>query len=74
MTIQQIQLMQSDLPHTLYKHKKDSGKAHAGQKPKVSANDPAFAKQREAYEKKMAKLRAKQEGKEPFTMEELFGM
>lgn len=66
--------MQSDLPHTLYNYKKDGGKAPAGRTAKVSATDPAFAKQREAYEKKMAKLRAKQEGKEPFTMEELFGM
>lgn len=66
--------MQSDLPHTLYKqNKKDGGKASGKPKARVRADDPAFAKQREAYEKKLAKMRAKTEGEQPFTMDELFG-
>lgn len=67
--------MQSDLPHTLYKRKKknDDGKATGGKPTRVNPNDPAFAMQQEAYERKLARMRAKSEGKEPFTMDELFG-
>ena len=66
--------MQSDLPHTLYKRggkegKKENGKPAA----RVNPNDRAFAMQQEAYEKKLARLRAKEEGSEPFTMDEIFG-
>lgn len=64
--------MQSDLPHTLYIRKKESGAA-TGKPARVRADDPAFAMQQAAYEKKLARLKAKSEGKEPFTMDELFG-
>lgn len=66
--------MQSDLPHTLCKNnKKDGGNASGKAQGRVRADDPAFAMQREAYEKKLAKMRAKTEGEQPFTMDELFG-
>lgn len=65
--------MQSDLPHTLYKRNKKGGSKATDTSARVNAQDPAFALQQEAYEKKLAKLRAKSEGEEPFTMEELFG-
>ena len=71
LTIQQIQVMQSDLPHTLYKRSKTEGKK--GKDAPVRANDPAFALQQAAYEKKLARLRAQAEGKAPFTMNEIFG-
>ena len=74
LTIQQIQIMQSDLPHTLYKRSKAEGKkGKKGKDALVRANDPAFALQQAAYEKKLARLRAKAEGKEPLTMNDIFG-
>lgn len=74
LTIQQIQIMQSDLPHTLYKRSKAEGKkGKKGKDAPVRANDPAFALQQAAYEKKLARLRAKAEGKEPLTMNDIFG-
>ena len=71
LTIQQIQIMQADLPHTLYKRSKTEGKK--GKDAPVRANDPAFALQQAAYEKKLARLRAKAEGSEPLTMNDIFG-
>ena len=65
--------MQSDLPHTLYKRTKDAGKKGGKTPAPVRADDPAFAKQQEAYERKLARLRAQAEGTEPFTMNEIFG-
>lgn len=71
MTCAQIEIMQCDLPHTLYKRSKSEGKK--GKDAPVRANDPAFALQQAAYEKKLARLRAKAEGKEPLTMNDIFG-
>lgn len=67
--------MQSDLPHTLYNRKK---KDKSDEKPKgkdatVRADDPAFAMQQEAYERKLARIRAQQQGQAPLTMEDIFG-
>ena len=66
--------MQSDLPHTLYKrNKKDAGKkAEAGKNTPVNADDPAFAMQKEAYERKLARLKAQADGDASFTLEEIF--
>lgn len=64
--------MQSDLPHTLYKKTKDAGKKANGGKAPVRADDPAFKLQQEAYERKLAKIRAQAEGQAPMTMEEIF--
>ncbi len=64
--------MQSDLPHTLYKKKKDSGRDGGKRKmPPVRANDPAFALQQQAYEEKLARMKAKQEGRVPYTMNDI---
>lgn len=62
--------MQADLPHTLYKpiEKGKDGK----KKYKVNPRDPAFAMQQAAYEKAMARRKAKAEGKIPYKTEELF--
>lgn len=65
--------MQSDLPHTLYKRTKDAGKKGGKIPTPVRADDPAFAKQQEAYERKLARLRAQAEGTEPLTMNDIFG-
>lgn len=72
LTIQQVQLMQSDLPHTLLNHKKDTGKGAPGTAPRVRADDPAFELQQKAVEKALARRRAKAEGREPYTVDELF--
>ena len=39
---------------------------------RVNPNDPAFAKQQAVYEKALARKKAQMEGKEPYTMQELF--
>lgn len=72
LTIQQMQIMQSDLPHTLYKQTNKGGKA-GGPSTRVNPNDPAFEMQQRAYEQKLARMRAKEDGEEPFTMDEIFG-
>lgn len=64
--------MQSDLPHTLYKKRKDKAGQATGPKAKVNANDPAFAMQQKAFERKMARMKAQAEGQAPMTMEEIF--
>ena len=64
--------MQSDLPHTLYKPMKKSGGKKETDNYRVNPNDPAFAKQQAAYEKALARKKAQMEGKEPYTMQELF--
>lgn len=73
LTIQQIQLMQMDLPHTLFDYK-DKKKGGGAKKIEVRVNpdDPAFALQQAAYERALAKYKAKREGKQPYTMQELF--
>lgn len=57
--------MQSDLPHTLYKHKVKDGNIS------YNPNDPAFELQRLADEKAEARRKARQE-KEGYTVEEVF--
>lgn len=65
LTIQQITLMQSDLPHTLYKKDKKDG--DGGYNP----NDKAFELQRQADERAAARRKARQE-QEGYTVEEVF--
>lgn len=64
--------MQADLPHTLYKPLKKRGGKKDPDNYKVNPNDPAFAMQQAAYEKALARRKAKMEGKEPYTLQELF--
>lgn len=70
----QVEIMQTDLPHTLFDHskKKKGGKGGKRELPKPKKGDAAFKLQQEAYERKLAKIQAKAEGKEPFTTDELF--
>lgn len=65
LTIQQISLMQSDLPHTLYK------RAGHGKGKAFNLNDKAFELQRLADEKAAARRKARQE-KEGYTVDEVF--
>lgn len=66
--------MQADLPHTIFKDRVDAkGEKPQGRSAKVNPNDPAFALQQEAYERKLARIRAQQEGREPLTMDDIFG-
>lgn len=58
----QIELMQSDLPHTLYKRRNDKKKG------KVEVDDEALRLQEEAN----AKARKRRESQQPPTLEELF--
>lgn len=72
LTVQQIQLMQSDLPHTLYKPiRKKDGKRDT-RNMRVNPNDPAFAAQQAAYDRAVARRKAQQEGKIPYTTQQLF--
>lgn len=66
LTIPQIEIMQSDLPHTLYK-KKSRGVKGA----KSEDIDEATRLTLEAMERKK-KIREEREKKEEFTMEEIF--
>lgn len=59
LTLPQIEVMMSDLPHTLYNM--------ANKKPKISDVEDAERKMREAYEK-----RRKEKEREGYTVEELF--
>ena len=63
--------MQADLPHTLYKPRK-KWKNSDKEDYKVNPNDPAFSMQQAAYERAIARRKAKAEGKIPFKTEELF--
>ena len=67
--------MQADLPHTLYNRKKKDkpDEAQKGKEAPVRADDPAFAMQQEAYERKLARIRAQQQGEAPLTMDDIFG-
>ena len=71
LTCAQIELMQSDLPHTLM-NMDNTGKGAPGTAPRVRADDPAFELQQKAVEKALARRRAKAEGREPYTVDELF--
>jgi len=66
LTVPQIQIMQSDLPHTLYFKTDKDGKV----KQKVNKGDAAFAKQEEANRR--AAERRRMRGEIPYTMEEIF--
>ena len=70
LTIPQMQIMESDLPHTLFKKTKVAG-GNGAVAPKVRADDPAFELQQKAVEKALARRRAKAEGREPYTIDEL---
>ena len=63
--------MLADLPHTLYKPMGKKGKKQA-ENYRVNPNDPAFAMQQAAYERAIARKKAKMAGKEPYTIQELF--
>lgn len=65
LTIQQIAIMQSDLPHTLYGQKAKGGEGG------FNPNDKAFALQEEADRRAEARRKARQ-AKEGFTVEEVF--
>lgn len=62
-----------DLPHTLYNFKGRDKDGKRTIQVRVNPQDPAFEKQREAYEKALALRKAKMEGKVPYTMREVFG-
>ena len=67
LTVPQIQIMQADLPHTLYLKTDKDGKV----KQKVNNGDAAFAKQEEAN-RRARERRAQLRGDVPYTMEEIF--
>ena len=70
LTCAQIELMQSDLPHTLFLNdkKKKQGK---NDDYKYNPDDPAIKKQMEAIRRKKEKMEADGE-KVEYTMDELF--
>lgn len=71
LTSAQIQLMQSDLPHTLYKRDKKRNRGKAVTNYNYNPNDPAIKKQMAAIRKRKEKMEA--EGKDvEYTMDELF--
>lgn len=71
LTVPQIQLMQIDLPHTLYlPDKKQKGK-NPQKAFKFNPTDPAIAKTQESLRRRRERMRA--DGQEvPYTMDELF--
>ena len=71
MTVAQIELMQADLPHTLFKRdkKKEGGKVTDDFK--YNPEDPAIAKTMEAIRRRKEKM--EREGKDvQYTMDEIF--
>lgn len=70
----QIDLMQIDLPHTLYKPIKRGKQKKKGvdDKYRVNPRDKALALQEEANRMAEKRRKAKAEGKIPYTKEELF--
>ena len=74
LTVPQIEIMQADLPHTLYLRDKDKkgSKRKVRDDFKYNPNDPAIAKQLEANRKAEERRKAKAEGKIPYTTDELF--
>ena len=63
--------MQADLPHTIFKSVSKGGKSDT-RHTKVNPNDPAFAAQQAAYDRAVARRKAQQEGKIPYTTQQLF--
>lgn len=74
LTVPQMQLMQADLPHTLFKHDRKKGKKKNGDKNenyKYNPNDKAFKLQDEANRRMRERMKA--DGKEvKYTVDELF--
>ena len=71
--------MQADLPHTLYKTRANEdkkGSRNPAGKPntafKFDSSDPAIAMQKAANMKRAARRKAKENGEEPYTTNELF--
>lgn len=71
LTIQQLQLMQCDLPHTLYLKQKGGGKKGAPANWSYNPNDPAIEKQLAAIRRSKERQEARGEHPE-YTMEEIF--
>ena len=71
MTCAQIELMQSDLPHTLYLHDRKNKRGKVNSNYTYNPEDPAVKKQMEAIRKKKERLEAEGE-KVEYTMDELF--
>ena len=70
LTMPQIEIMQADLPHTLY-NRRSGKKDGAADGFKYNPEDPAIAKTIEAMRRR--KERMEKEGKEvEYTMDELF--
>lgn len=72
LTVPQIQLMQADLPHTLYLGRDKKKKGGAKKPFKFNKKDPAIAMQEEANRKAAQRRAAKARGEIPYTMDELF--
>lgn len=71
LTAPQIQLMQIDLPHTLFNHKRRGKQKGADEDYKFNPQDKAIELQKKELERKRARL--KSEGKEVvYTMDEIF--
>lgn len=69
----QIEIMQADLPHTLFNRKSKKGKNKSANNDnyKYNPNDAAFALQKEAVER--SRKRRMAEGKEvKYTIDEIF--
>ena len=74
LTVPQIEIMQSDLPHTLYlrDHDKKGRRKAADKDFRYNPNDKAIALQEEANRRALERRKAKAEGKIPYTTDELF--
>lgn len=68
LTVPQIQIMQADLPHTLYLNEKKKGKRKAVENYEYNPKDPAIAKTEESIRRRKERM-AQESG---FTTEELF--
>lgn len=71
LTCAQIEIMQSDLPHTLYLHDRKRKNKKSNGNYTYNPTDPAIKKQMEAIRRKKERMEA--EGKKvEYTMEEIF--
>ena len=72
MTCAQIELMQADLPHTLYLHdRKKGGRKKGNENYTYNSNDPAIKKQKEAIRRKKERMEANGK-KVDYTVDEIF--
>lgn len=69
LTVPQMQIMQADLPHTLYLRDKKKGKKKDNDNYQYNPTDPAIAKTMESIKKRKERMAAEKDG---FTTEELF--